>query len=120
MSAVSKKMVYICSPLRGDDRSNYDQNIEDAKTHCYTALMGFGVIPIAPHIYFTQFLDDKSERQREIGRAAGIELLKLCDEIWVVGIDSPSVGMKAEIDFAKSAGIPIKDYFEVLGEKLSS
>ena len=120
MSAVSKKMVYICSPLRGDNGDNYDQNIEDAKKHCYTVLMGLGLIPIAPHIYFTQFLDDKSERQREIGMAAGLKLLELCDEVWVVGIDNPSAGMKAEIEFAKRIEIPVRDYFEILGEKLSS
>ena len=45
--------VYICSPLRGD----YDANIAAARTYCREAVEA-GHLPVAPHIYLTQFLDD--------------------------------------------------------------
>ena len=46
-------------------------------------LIHLGLLPIAPHIYFTQFLNDNDETQRLIGIKMGIELLKECDIIYV-------------------------------------
>jgi len=86
------KKVYICSPLRG----NYEYNIQQAKKYCREALFE-GYIPIAPHIYFTQFLDDTNDTERRLGMKCGIELLDMCDELWVYG--EPSEGMKMEIEY---------------------
>lgn len=50
-----KRLVYICSPCRGD----IEKNIEKAQRYCREAVeLWDDVIPIAPHVYFTQFLDD--------------------------------------------------------------
>ena len=68
-----------------------------------------GVIPIAPHIYFTQFLDERMEAHRQKGMSMGLDLLKLCSELWVFG-NRVSSGMSAEIDFADKLGIPIQYY----------
>jgi len=89
------KYVYICSPLKGD----YETNIKNAKGYCRMALFEYGHIPIAPHIYFTQFLDDTNETERLIGMKCGLELLPLCDFFWQFG--EPSEGMKAEIKWWK-------------------
>ncbi len=89
------KKVYVCSPLAGDA----DRNIERAKEYC-RLVTGKGHLPIASHIYFTQFLDDESPKDRKTGMDMGLELLRLCDEIWVFG-DKISVGMTEEINFAK-------------------
>ena len=51
----------------------------------------------------------------------GIALLSMCSEIWVYGIDNPSEGMKAEIEYAKEHGILVRDAVEVYqhtGEEL--
>jgi hypothetical protein len=56
-----------------------------------------GNIPIAPHVYFTQFLDENSEEERTLGISMGIELLKMCDELRVCG-DKITEGMKMEIE----------------------
>ncbi|HCC60019.1 MAG: DUF4406 domain-containing protein [Candidatus Staskawiczbacteria bacterium RIFOXYC1_FULL_37_43] len=97
-----RKKIYICSPLSG----NIEENIEKAKEHCRdVSLKGF--LPIASHIYFTQFLDDNNSEERDIGMEMGLELLKLCDEVWVFG-DKISEGMKKEIQFAKKLNIEIK------------
>ena len=90
------KKVYICSPLKGD----IENNIIKARGYCRDVLFNYGCIPIAPHIYFTQFLDDTKETERLTGMKAGMELLPMCDEIWVYG--TPSEGMKAEIDWWKN------------------
>ena len=54
-----KELVYICSPLRGYVLENQQR----ARGFCKLALQA-GYIPIAPHIYFTQFLDDDSPEER--------------------------------------------------------
>lgn len=88
------KKVYICSPLKGDIKGN----IERARKYCRDALLNDGCIPIAPHTYFTQFLDDTNAIERAIGMECGIELLDMCDELWVFGT-TISEGMRAEIDY---------------------
>lgn len=106
---MSKKLVYICSPCRGD----YEKNLREARGYCEVVMMCYpDVIPIAPHVYFTQFLDDRDPTQRSLGMEAGLTLLDMCDEIWVYGLQNPSEGMQAEIDFALKKGIKIRDGFD--------
>ena len=95
------KRVYICSPLRGD----IEGNIEKAKKYCKLAL-DKGYLPIAPHVYFTQFLNDRRPAERAQGLELGLELLNICNEIWVFG--AASEGMKAEIDLAESLRMEIR------------
>lgn len=103
---MSKKLVYICSPLRGD----YEKNTENAKAYCRLVMKYLpNVIPIAPHVYFPQFMDDADAEERRLGMAAGIVLLGKCDELWAFGIENPSKGMRAEIEYAKEHGIPVFD-----------
>ena len=92
------KFVFICSPLRG----NLAGNIAKAEAYCLEATKE-GVIPFAPHIYFTRFLDDTDPEQRLLGMHMGIEMLKICQEIWVYG--EPSEGMKQEVEIAEKLGI---------------
>ena len=92
------KLVYICSPLRGD----IDANMEKAREYCMDAV-DKGVTPIAPHLFFTQFLSDDIPQEREQGMSMGMELLSRCDELWVYG-SRISEGMAQEIAFAESIG----------------
>lgn len=113
---MSTKFVYICSPCRGD----YEQNIAKARYYCRTIMTHYpDVIPLAPHIYFTQFLDDTVQNERSLGMEAGLELLDMCDEIWVYGIDNPSEGMQAEIDYAMKNGITVRDGMTVKEKDLT-
>lgn len=106
-----KKIIYICSPCRGD----YEKNTQQAREYCREIMTRWpDVIPIAPHVYFTQFLDDTKPNERSLGLDAGIALLDMCDELWVYGLDNPSEGMQAEIDYARENGIEIIDGFEML------
>ena len=63
---------------------------------------------MTPHLYMTKALDDRDPLEREIGMAAGRRLLLHCDEIWVGQKYGISEGMKAEIELATKAGIPVK------------
>lgn len=105
------KKVYICSPCRGD----YENNIQRAKEFSRAAVER-GCIPITPHIYLTQFMDDTVPAERELGLSIGRELVLMCDELWAFGIDHPSAGMAAEIELAKAHGIPVRNGFEAISE----
>lgn len=111
---MKKKLIYICSPCRGND-GNYEHNIEMAQYYCRTVMHMFpNLLPIAPHVYFTQFLDDSDPCERRMGMVAGMELLERCSEVWVFGMENPSAGMKKEIAKANELGIPIVDAAEAL------
>ncbi len=84
------KKVFICSPYRGD----IEQNRLNALKYARHAVLE-GYLPIVPHIYFTQFLDENSPEERAQGIALGIELMKYCNEMWVFG--EPTAGMQNEI-----------------------
>lgn len=98
------KMTYICSPCRGD----YEKNIIKAQEYCLEA-MNEGLLPIAPHVYFTQFIDDTNKRERRKGLEAGLQLLRYCQLIRVYGCKVSS-GMHGEILLAGVLGIEIEVY----------
>ena len=101
---MKKRFIYICSPLRGD----MEQNQIKAREYCREAVTCYpDVVPIAPHIYCTQFLDDLNPDERAVGLEMGLALLDLCDEVWVYGLENPSEGMKMEIKYAEEKGIPV-------------
>ena len=112
------RFIYICSPCRGD----MEKNITKAQGYCREVVELFpDVVPIAPHVYCTQFMDDTNPKERALGMELGISLLSMCSELWVYGIDNPSEGMKAEIEYAKDHGILVRDAVEVYqhtGEEL--
>ena len=97
------KTIYVCSALRGE----VDKNIAMAKVYCEYVVKEFGYVPIAPHLYFTQFLDDNKENEREFGIQAGLFLLSNCDELWYFG-DQISRGMTEEICKAMGNGIKVQ------------
>jgi hypothetical protein len=90
--------VFICSPYSADTQDGIDTNVDNARAYCALAVSK-GYLPIAPHIYFTQFLNDHNREQRAMGMAFGMKLLQECDEMWVFG--KPSNGMQQEIEVAK-------------------
>ena len=95
------RLVYLCSPYRGD----YETNIRLAKQYCKNALES-GVVAFAPHLYFAQFYPDTIPEQRKAGLEMGLNMLEKSDELWVMG-KIHSEGMRGEINFAKEHNIPV-------------
>ena len=93
--------IFICSPYRGDT----EKNIENVKRYC--RYFSYDGIPIAPHLYFTQFLDEKYDRDR--GMHWGKALLAECKAMYVLA-DEVTEGMIEEIQVARKLHIPIKFY----------
>lgn len=88
--------VYVCSPFRGD----VEHNVERARNYC-RQISELGKVPIAPHLYFPQFLNDDDPIERLRGISFGLELMLFCEEVWVFG-DVISEGMRLEIEYASS------------------
>lgn len=99
---ISVKKIYVCSPYHGDEA----QNTESAIAYCRDIALR-GDMPVAPHIYFTRFLSDDNGEERRLGIDMGLELLKLCDEMWVYG-RVISEGMAREIAYACERRIPMR------------
>ena len=98
-------IVFISSPYAGD----IEKNTEAARKYCRYAVEQ-GHTPIAPHLFYPQFLDDKSEAERALGLQMGLQLLNFCDELWVFTGEGnrPSSGMAVEIAYAEENLIPIR------------
>ena len=101
-----RPIVYICSPLSGDVAGNQ----EKARLYCRYAV-DKGYVPISPHIYFTQFMSDDTEKERNLAMFMDIVLLSKCAELWVFG-EAVSRGMAMKIEKAKRKGQPIRYFTE--------
>lgn len=100
----TKKMTvaYICSPYSGD----VEANTENARKYSRFAADN-GVIPVAPHLLFPQFI--KEETERETALRFDMEILSRCDVIWAFGADEGLTdGMDRELDEADRIGMPVR------------
>lgn len=102
MNAADRKIIYVCSPCRG----NVAANISWAKLFT-EAVLHTGNTPVAPHVFYAEYLDDEKPSERAQGLAAGISLLRRCDEVWIFG-NRISEGMATEIREAQNLDIPVR------------
>ena len=105
-----RPVVYICSPLAGDT----ERNQENARTYCRFAVDA-GCGPIAPHIYFTQFMNENDRKERDLALFMDIVLLSKCAELWVFG-EKITSGMSIEIEKARRKGQLIRYFTETCEE----
>ena len=111
-AAAFRPVVYICSPYSGDK----ERNVENAKRYSRFAVDRH-YLPITPHIYFTQFMDDNIPAERDTAIFMNWVLMSKCVELWGFG-DTVSSGMKAEIERAKRKYMKIRYFTEDLEEKI--
>ena len=98
------KRIFVCSPYSADIEGNTCRAIWICRR---LALQGH--IPIAPHLYAPRFLHEHDTSERQLGIDIGLELLKVCDELWCYAAGQlPSAGMTQELEAARRLGIPIK------------
>lgn len=107
---VYRPLVYICSPLSGDETGN----IEKARRYCRFAV-DRGQIPLAPHLLFPQFMNDTDPEERELAVRMAVVLLGKCQEVWVFG-NMETEGMAAELAVAKRRRQPVRYFTEDLEE----
>ena len=106
-TAAFRPIVYICSPYGNTENARrYSRFAVDR--HC---------LPITPHIYFTQFMNDTAPEERDIAIFMNWVLMSKCAELWVFG-SVISKGMQAEIDRAKRKHMKIRYFTEEMEEKV--
>ena len=106
------KKIYVCSRVSGD----YEKNIEKIKEYARFIAIDCGAIPIAPHMYFSQFLNDSAE-EKAFGLMSGLYLLSECDELWYFG-DSVNAAMVNEILAARENEIQVRYISDKMIEKI--
>lgn len=102
------RKVYVCSPYNAKTPEQIEANVTLAKSVC-KAIVEAGNYPVAPHLYFPQFMNEKSEAEREFGIMAGLQLMNGCDEVMACVVnDYISPGMERELTYAaNNLGIPV-------------
>lgn len=102
------RKVYVCSQYNADTPEKIEENVKLAKSIC-KAIVEAGNYPVAPHLYLPQFMNEKSEAEREFGIMAGLQLMNECDEVMACVInDYISPGMERELTYAaNNLGIPV-------------
>ena len=96
---VSKK-VFIISQYHDEDPARVEIHRRFAGAIAYNCVTKYGDIPVAPHLYFTQFMNDEGW-ERDFGIEAGHLLMRMCDSVILATIDGKiSEGMAADIEYA--------------------
>lgn len=101
-----KPLVFICSPYAGNIR----RHTEQAREYCRYAVEK-NCIPIAPHLFFPQFMEEADPAQRKLGIFFGLVLQSKCKEVWVFG-GNITKGMAVEIEKAHERGLPVRYFTE--------
>lgn len=104
-----RPVVYICSPYSG----SVEENTEKARRYCRFAV-NQGVIPLASHLLFPQFMSETNERA--LALHMGAVLMGMCKQVWVFG-DKITPGMDSEIRKAKWKRMPVRYFTEDCKEK---
>lgn len=105
--------VYICSRFAAESSDEQKKNVTAAQEFC-RSIFSAGDIPIAPHIYFPQFIDDSDPEERDIAFSWNREIMDECD-LMIVLLSDParsieenlSAGMRQEIEYWTSNGRPV-------------
>ena len=97
------KKVYICSPYRADTKEGLERHIEYAKEVTRRIALQ-GCIPVTPHLYLTQCLDDNDPAERAAGMSIALGLIDVCDILIVCDKYGLSEGMQSEIRYAQKQG----------------
>ncbi len=108
------KLVFICSPYRGDIEGNKTR----AQRYCRFAYTQ-SAVPIAPHLHNTQFLDESILEERKAGIELGLQLLRKADELWCFG-NRLTEGMEIELKAAQQMKLKVRYFTDRCEEVLSN
>lgn len=111
MSPRAGEKTFIISRFRGETAAEEEFNIKLTKAVA-RKIYAAGDMPIAPHLYFPNFLKDEGY-ERAWGIEAGHMLMDLCDSAVLIIVDhNISEGMQADIEYAvNKLAIKIKKYY---------
>ncbi len=94
--------IFVCSPFRGNQFCSEEQNINNAIKYS-RFVISQGNMPLVPHLLYPRMLNDNIENERNLGIKFGLELINICDAVYVFG-KTISEGMQHEIIYAQKIG----------------
>lgn len=104
---MKRKLIFVCSPYSGDVK----ENTWIAAEVCKAIQRKTSYLPVAPHLYFPQFLNDNVQSERKAGIEYGLELMDKCVAVIAVNKDGEmSAGMKKEVKYARNNGKPVLSF----------
>ena len=96
--------VYIISRYSAKTWHERRFNKEVTKYYC-RRIAEAGKRPVAPHLFYTQFMDDDDPRERALGLELAIKDLDECDSFLLVIIGGViSAGMRGEVEHISRTG----------------
>jgi len=98
-----KTRTFVASPFRGDVEANTKYLHK-----CMKDSLDRGEAPFAPHMIYTQVLDDDDTGEREMGIDCGIAFMGVCDKMAVYIDKGVSEGMQHEIKKAYELGLDVE------------
>jgi hypothetical protein len=111
--------VYLCSPYNGGDNTDLPclyTSLAHQRRH-RNRRYAFGLMlrimrekraaVFAPHLLYTSVLDEDKAVERKLGLDAGMKFLEACDLLVIGDKYGVSEGMKLEIEYAHTLGIPV-------------
>ena len=110
-------LIFVCSPMRGDrpyTTAKYNRNMRAAAQYSKT-VVNEGHIPITPHLFFKDFMDDHDPEEREKALEMSKQLLERCDEKYLATDGKPDVEKMKLITLD-----PIHNGYIVLGERVGN
>lgn len=113
-----KKRGYLCSPLSAPTTQGIEFNMTAAKIYKSLLEEQFSMDVKATHIYLPMLLDDNIPKERALALSFGLELLKICDVLFVCG-NRISDGMYGEIKQATQQYIPIFCFDKIVHQTLT-
>lgn len=104
-----KKLIYLAGKISADSHWEFLKNIRMA-LYIGNKLIKCNYAVYIPHLDFLLFLnpDETLIPTRDEIFFNSFEMLRRCDELWVLPNSQDSKGVKKEIEEAKKLGIPIK------------
>lgn len=94
---IARKSVFICAPYAGDVKVNVFRAKEISRM-----LWEAGYLPVCPHIN-ASFFSELTERDKALDYC--LNLLDMCDFIYIDIENGISAGMQGEIAYAKAKGL---------------
>lgn len=96
-----RPIAYICSPYKGNIKSNTAKAREYSRT-----VYEHGYTPFAPHLLFPQFMDDNIPEERSDALLMNRVLIRKANIVFVCG-DVVTDGMRAEMVYARRIGLTV-------------
>lgn len=109
-------VVYLAHPFTGDHKQNVRRVTQIAKDIIIASEKGATssfYAPLVPHLLLSPYSEEINPKIRKITEALSAALVRTSDELWVVS-PTISAGMKLEIEAADAAGLPVRQWFEVI------